>query len=158
MSNVVRKGLRWTVDTRNLEIISPDKVEDMEASGYETITLMSEHGEVCYVSPKNDGYIRDMFSVKTWHKNIKVYPYEANQAVWEANVREWFRLARKNPKYIARLNLIWGGKLDIDSALAQAEDCMTSFKMKSKSKKGERNGELNNWLHNSRNSYFTRIS
>jgi hypothetical protein len=166
-----------TVDTGELETLGLSGDEDIQqkiaekvAEGYYCFEFKGTTGSVYYVSPKPDGFVRDIkkhIEENGWDKGIKVFNAENDHLKWVSNVSEWFKGALADEEYVASINSLCDQALrtppkngdapfDMEAEFKAAEQWLKDQQPTKAGKTGKRPVDINAYLTKSNTGYLTR--
>lgn len=156
MKNIVeRDGQEWIFDrTKCAPLEEGETIEQAKSKGCQIFRMVGNGVNIIYKSKETDGYIRDMSSVEKWNPSIKVNPYEKDQMVWAKNVKEWFDKALSNNLYVGLIQTTYPNIIATEAFTAAAEE-MSSHRLARRGKKGKRDGSLDDWFRNNKNSFLS---
>jgi hypothetical protein len=95
-----------------------EKVKAALDEGRSLFCLGSPTEGMWYASKDTDGFtrgVREWCENHCWNRNIRVNPYEINQAVWEDDVKAWFSYAMLDDGFMKEMEAICG---DMDKAIS----------------------------------------
>ena len=144
-----RIGQRWTIDLTKVEYkgaYNEADVRKYERDGHHVLIMFDGKNDNVYISKKTDGLVREPLG--TWNRNVKLFPYEQNQKIWDRNIRWWFKQAISDNEYIDDLLSIFPDQ-DVLKIMGEARDELASFEVKNYGgRKGQRTSNIEEFLMN----------